>query len=400
MPQRRFMRSKHARMIISALVVTGVIGVSGCTLQKVESGSTSNRAKTSEMKEDAKPVASVSDGDTNVSVIDPVTVKAGSKLSNVSLTSSDGTEVKGQSENDGKSWKTDEDLGYGKTYTLTATAKDKKLNSTFTTVSPTYPMSPTVTPGDGMKVGVGQPLSIDFGDYVTNKKKIEDNVEVTTEPHVDGSFYWVNERLLRWRPKDYWQPGTKVTVKTKLYGKDLGEGSYVNDDVSSSVTIGDQIIATADDNTKEMVVKKNGEVVKTMPISMGSASYPTPNGVYFLGDHNPSMIMDSSTFGLPTTAAGGYRSTVNYATQMSFSGIYVHSAPWSIAQQGNTNVSHGCLNVSPDNAKWFLENTTIGDIVEVKNTQGGQLSGTDGLGDWNIPYDKIVESGKNGTVVQ
>ena len=318
------MRSKHARMIISALVVTGVIGVSGCTLQKVESGSTSNRAKTSEMKEDAKPVASVSDGDTNVSVIDPVTVKAGSKLSNVSLTSSDETEVKGQSENDGKSWKTDEDLGYGKTYTLTATAKDKKLNSTFTTVSPTYPMSPTVTPGDGMKVGVGQPLSIDFGDYVTNKKKIEDNVEVTTEPHV----------------------------------------------------------------------------VKTMPISMGSASYPTPNGVYFLGDHNPSMIMDSSTFGLPTTAAGGYRSTVNYATQMSFSGIYVHSAPWSIAQQGNTNVSHGCLNVSPDNAKWFLENTTIGDIVEVKNTQGGQLSGTDGLGDWNIPYDKIVESGKNGTVVQ
>lgn len=251
-----------------------------------------------------------------------------------------------------------------------------------------------------MKVGVGQPLSIDFGDYVTNKKKIEDNVEVTTEPHVDGSFYWVNERLLRWRPKDYWQPGTKVTVKTKLYGKDLGEGSYVNDDVSSSFTIGDQIIATADDNTKEMVVKKNGEVVKTMPISMGSASYPTPNGVYFLGDHNPSMIMDSSTFGLPTTAAGGYRSTVNYATQMSFSGIYVHSAPWSIAQQGNTNVSHGCLNVSPDNAKWFLENTTIGDIVEVKNTQGGQLSGTDGLGDWNIPYDKIVESGKNGTVVQ
>ena len=28
-----------------------------------------------------------------------------------------------------------------------------------------------------------------------------------------------------------------------------------------------------------------------------------------------------------------------------------------------------------------------GDIVEVLNTTGPTLSGTDGLGDWNIPWD-------------
>lgn len=395
MPQRRFMRNGHARMIISALVVAGVIGVSGCTIPKVESGHTSS----SDMKEDAKPVANISDGDDDVSVIDPITVKAGSTLSKVSLISAEGTVVKGQKGHDGTSWKTSEELGYGKTYTLTAIANGKKLHSRFTTISPNSSLSPTIGPNDGAKVGVGQPVSINFGDYVSNKKKIEENIEVTTEPHVEGSFYWVSDRLLRWRPKDYWQPGTKVIVKTKLYGKDLGEGSYIKNDVSTDFAIGDQLIATADDTTKQLVIKRNGDVVKTMPISMGSPTYPTPNGVYFLGDHNRSMIMDSATFGVPSDSTDGYRSTVEFATQMSFSGIYVHSAPWSIAQQGNTNVSHGCLNVSPENAKWFLENTTIGDIVEVRNTQGGRLSGTDGLGDWNIPYDKVLQSGKNGTVI-
>lgn len=114
---------------------------------------------------------------------------------------------------------------------------------------------------------------------------------------------------------------------------------------------------------------------------------PTNNGVYIVGDRFTHIIMDSSTYGVPVNSPNGYRTDVDWATQISYSGIFVHSAPWSVGAQGNTNTSHGCLNVSPSNAIWFYNNTKRGDVVEIHNTVGGILPGTDGLGDWNIPWE-------------
>ena len=146
------------------------------------------------------------------------------------------------------------------------------------------------------------------------------------------------------------------------------------------------MIAVADDDAKSMTVRINGEVARSMPISMGKNSTPTANGTYIIGDRYANLIMDSSTYGVPVNSPDGYRTEVDWATQMSYSGIYVHSAPWSIGSQGSSNVSHGCLNVSPGNALWFYNNTKRGDIVQVVNTVGSTLPGTDGLGDWNIPW--------------
>ncbi len=126
------------------------------------------------------------------------------------------------------------------------------------------------------------------------------------------------------------------------------------------------MIATADDATKMLTVRRNGEVIKTMPISMGKDSTPTNNGIYTIGDRYQHLIMDSSTYGVPSNSPNGYRLEVDWATQMSYSGIYVHSAPWSVGAQGNANTSHGCLNVSPENAQWFYNNTKRGDVVEVR----------------------------------
>lgn len=125
-----------------------------------------------------------------------------------------------------------------------------------------------------------------------------------------------------------------------------------------------------------------------MPTSMGKNSAPTDNGTYIIGDRYRDLVMDSSTYGVPVNSAEGYRLDVEWATQMSYSGIYVHAAPWSVGSQGRSNVSHGCLNVSTSNAQWFYENTKRGDIVQVLNTVGPTLPGTDGLGDWNIPWDQ------------
>jgi lipoprotein-anchoring transpeptidase ErfK/SrfK len=211
---------------------------------------------------------------------------------------------------------------------------------------------------------------------------------VTTDPPVEGAFYWLNNREVRWRPEHFWKPGTNVNVAVNTYGVDLGDGVFGQDNARSHFTIGDEVIATADDNTKMVTVRVNGEVVKTMPTSMGKDSTPTASGTYILGVRFAHMIMDSSTYGVPANSPNGYRTEVDFATQMSYSGVFVHSAPWSVGAQGHTNTSHGCLNVSPSNAQWFFEHTKRGDIVEVLNTIGPPLSGTEGLGDWNIPWDQ------------
>ena len=148
------------------------------------------------------------------------------------------------------------------------------------------------------------------------------------------------------------------------------------------------MIATADDATKQVTFSINGVNVRTMPTSMGKNSTPTDNGVYIIGDKFASLVMDSSTYGVAVDSPQGYRTPVDWATRMSYSGIFFHSAPWSVGSQGYSNVSHGCLNLSPSNAKWVYDNTKRGDITIVKNTLGGTLSGTDGLGDWNIPWDE------------
>lgn len=199
----------------------------------------------------------------------------------------------------------------------------------------------------------------------------------------------MNNSELRWRPAEYWEPGTEVTVEADIYGKDLGGGVWGETDNATNFTIGDKVEAVADDATKTMSVYKNGELLRTMPVSFGrdTSEWATPNGTYIIGDRNESMIMDSTTFGLGYEE-GGYRTPVKYATQMSYSGIYVHAAPWSVGAQGSYNTSHGCINVSTENAQWFQEAVKRGDIVTVKNTIGETLSGYDGLGDWNIPWSE------------
>jgi lipoprotein-anchoring transpeptidase ErfK/SrfK len=94
--------------------------------------------------------------------------------------------------------------------------------------------------------------------------------------------------------------------------------------------------------------------------------------------------MDSRTWGL--TGTGAYRTTVKWATRISSSGEFVHAAPWSVYAQGNSNVSHGCVNVSEANAKWFYDTFGYGDPVIIKNTSGPRLKSYDGYGDWQIAY--------------
>ncbi|BDX32360.1 transpeptidase [Mycobacterium antarcticum] len=336
---------------------------------------------------------SVTEGAVGVSVDSPVTVNAATGvLGAVTLVNEQGRAVKGDLSADGVTWRSAEPLGYNRTYTLNAEALGlggvARSTATFATASPKSLTMPYVLPNDGEVVGVGQPISVRFDENIPDRLAAQRAIAVTTEPPVEGAFYWLSDREVRWRPAQYWKPGTAVNVEVNTYGVDLGQGLFGQEDVSRNFTVGDEVIATADDATKTMTVRVNGAVVRTMPISMGKNSSPTDNGTYIIGDRYSFLVMDSSTYGVPVNSAEGYRTEVNWATQMSYSGIYVHSAPWSVGSQGRANVSHGCLNVNPDNAKWFYDTAKRGDVVQVINTVGPTLPGIDGLGDWNIPWDQ------------
>ncbi|MCV7041697.1 L,D-transpeptidase [Mycolicibacterium moriokaense] len=340
-----------------------------------------------------KLAATVKDGDVGVSTAVPVTVSAeDGVLGAVSMVNEDGTPVEGKLSRDGLQWSTAEPLGYNKRYTLTAEALGlggaTSRQMTFETHSPENLTMAYVIPSEGEVVGVGQPVAVQFDENIPNRVAAQQAIKITTNPPVEGAFYWLNNREVRWRPAHYWKPGTKVEVTVKTYGVDLGDGLFGQEDITTHFTIGDEVISRIDDNTKTMTVTRNGEVIKTMPVSMGKNSTPTNNGTYIVGDRRSHMIMDSSTYGVPSNSPNGYRTEVDWATQISYSGIYVHAAPWSVGSQGYSNVSHGCVNVSTSNGQWFYENSKRGDVVEIVNTVGSTLPGTEGLGDWNIPWEQ------------
>lgn len=383
------MRTITGPVIVCAVVALALTACSSSNASDAGTVAIDRNPVTELMK--PKLLSPVKDGDKGVSPGVPLSFKVDDgKFTAVTLTNPQGVPVAGKLAADGGSWETTEVLGYGKTYKLKADAIGLGgANTTllsFTTSSPDSQTKPFLLPGEGEVVGIGQPVAVQFDENIPDRKAAQDAIKITTEPPVEGAFYWVNNREVRWRPEHFWAPGTRVTIDVNVYGRDLGRGLFGQDNIHSFFTIGDSTIFTADDNTKQVTVETNGQVVRTMPTSMGKDSTPTDNGIYIVGDRFDHIIMDSSTYGVAVSSPDGYKTPVDYATRISYSGIFFHSAPWSVGAQGYSNTSHGCLNLSPANALWVLQNAKRGDITIVKNTVGGTLSGVDGLGDWNIPW--------------
>ncbi|MGA3253797.1 MAG: L,D-transpeptidase [Mycobacterium sp.] len=236
----------------------------------------------------------------------------------------------------------------------------------FTGVAPFGP--PKFNPANGSTVGVGQPIIINFPGRLDDAGAAESAVHVSSVPPVPGKFYWMTPTQLRWRPLSFWPAQTAVTIDA---------GGTV-----SSFRTGDTLVATADDATHQLTITRNGAVEKTFPMSMGMAAggHQTANGTYYVQEKMPSVVMDSSTYGVPVNSAYGYKVTVDLAVRFDNGGNFVHSAPWSVDDQGKRDVSHGCINISPTNAKWFFDNFGPGDPIIVKNSVGSPKN--DGSNDW------------------
>ncbi len=239
----------------------------------------------------------------------------------------------------------------------------------FTGTAPFLP--PSFNPVNGSMVGVAKPIIIDFQRPIADKAMAEQAIHISSIPPVSGKFYWMTPSQVRWRPLNFWPAHTVVNI-------DAGG-------TKSSFRTGDSLVATADDKTHQMTITRDGKVEKTFPMSMGMSAggHETPNGTYYVLEKFPTVVMDSSTYGVPVNSSWGYKLTVQDAVRIDNSGGFVHSAPWSVADQGKRNVSHGCINLSPANAKWFYDNFGSGDPVVVKNSVGSYTK-NDGSQDWQM----------------
>lgn len=381
------------RMFAAGIAVAFVSGaLAACTIEKPEDAQAKEAEQVEKQAEeeakDEPPAISVEDGATEVAPGNPVEVTSAAGLESVTMTNEEGKEVKAEMAGDSKSWKTAEPLGYGKTYTVEASTKEgHSASSKFTTAIPAAQTTASINPLDGTTVGIAQTLNFYFDIAPSDRKAVEEAISIETSNNTEGAFFWANDTILKWRPKEFWEPGTEVTINANLYGKDFGGGIYGAEDSKATITIGEDNRAVVDNDTKTMKIYKNGEEVKSIQVSLGTdGQWDTDNGIYVVGDKHESLVMDSRTYGY-SLEAGGYVTPVNYATQLSWSGIYVHAAPWAYWALGNTNQSHGCINATMEDAQWFMENMQQGDPVEVKNTNGGTLSPLDGLGDWNMSWE-------------
>lgn len=386
-----------------ALLTIGALALSGCTIDRTghaQEGGPEVSSADDDVAELSAPAVSVEDEATGVDPSEPVVVKSlGDGLRDVTMLNGEGYQVEAEYSDDMRTWTTAEVLGYGRNYTITATDINGEVTATaFATAQPAATTSVALSPLADSVVGVGQTIGFRFGEPISDRRAAEAAITVTTSPEVEGGFYWLNNSELRWRPAEYWEPGTEVSVTADIYGAELGDDVWGASDNATNFTIGDRVEAVVDDATKTMEVYQNGELLRSIPVSLGRDvdEWATPNGTYIIGDRNPEMIMDSTTFGLGYSD-GGYRTPVKFATQMSYSGIYVHAAPWSVGAQGYSNTSHGCVNVTTEAAEWFQNTVKRGDIVTVKNTVGTTLSGYDGLGDWNIPWSVWSEGNAEET---
>ncbi|BBX67230.1 L,D-transpeptidase [Mycolicibacterium psychrotolerans] len=228
---------------------------------------------------------------------------------------------------------------------------------------------PSFNPTNGSIAGAAKPIYINFARPIANRQMAQDAVHISSVPPVPGRFYWTTDTQLRWRPQDFWPAGTVVNIDAA--------------GTKSSFTVPEQLVATVDDTTKTMTVVRNGKVEKTFPVSMGKKGYETKNGTYYVLEKFADIVMDSSTYGVPVDSAQGYKLKVQDAVRIDNSGAFVHSAPWSVGSQGESNVSHGCINLSPANAQWFYDNFGSGDAVVIKNSVG-TYNQPDGASDWQM----------------
>jgi lipoprotein-anchoring transpeptidase ErfK/SrfK len=319
----------------------------------------------------------------------PITMSvADGTIATIQLSNPEGKPVSGALSADKRTWTATEALGYGKVYTWAGTAagangQQVPITGSFTTVKPKRTENGQLNVGDDKTYGIAMPILLTFDNKVNDKASVEKALTVETSVTTEGSWAWLDDRTVHWRPKEYWKPGTKVTVTAKLYGTSFGNNVYGRSDVTSKFTIGRDQRVYGDTKTHRLVIKRDGVVVNDFPASYGLDS--DPGRVTKSGTH---VVMEKYEIKKMTNERYNYQDVpVPWAVRISNNGEFIHGYQGSIGDQGKRNVSHGCANLSPTNAKIYYDSVLTGDPVEITGTNQ-QLSAADGsYYDWAFTWD-------------
>ncbi|MFF2651854.1 Ig-like domain-containing protein [Streptomyces sp. NPDC058045] len=349
----------------------------------------------------ARITISAKDGSTGASINSTGVKVADGRLTSVKLTeSASGKAVAGSISSDGSSWKPKEQLERGTKYRISATAKDGEnrtsaANAIFTTVSSANSFIGTYTPDGGSTVGVGMPVSFTFDKAISAKKAVQSHIRVSSSSGQQVVGHWFGAQRLDFRPESYWKAGSKVTVRIRLDGVEGADGLFGVQDKTVSFTVGRSQVSTVDAGTQTMTVVRDGKTLKSVPISAGSPEHTTYNGQMVISEKFTQTRMNGSTVGF----GGEYDiPDVPHAMRLTSSGTFIHGNYWYArgnAPFGRTGTSHGCVGLADERgaqsdtpAKWFFDQTLVGDVVVVKNSPDKTVSPDNGLNGWNMPWSQ------------
>ncbi|MEU0877877.1 Ig-like domain-containing protein [Lentzea sp. NPDC005914] len=364
-------------------LVAGLTLLTGCS--SVEAGS----PKADSSLPSAKVTLSPVDGTKDVQVTSPVQVTVvDGKIESVALKSPEGKDVKGTLTEDKSAWTTAEPLGYGKTYSYSGKAvgtdgKPVELKGSFTTVAPGAQTRATLWPSDNQTVGVAAPIMVKFEAKVEDKATVEKALKVTNSANITGTWAWLNDQEVHYRPEKYWPANTHVKVEAKLYGVNYGGGAFGKADVTSEYDIGRNQVVQINNPTHQLVVLRDGQQVASYPASFGldaDAERTTPNGTFVVMSKNDTFSFDNPRY--------GYTNVVKkWAVRFSNHGEFIHENNDNAGNIGKNNTSHGCANLLEADAKAYYDSAMIGDPVEVTGSITTLPAQFDWY-DWQIPWEQ------------
>ncbi len=393
-------RAARRTAVVAALIALATV-VAGCT-DSVDSGRPAAGETPSQSPSESASAQSVARVSTSLPEgSDPVPVDQ-----KVELTAEDGTfdrvevtfgpkhrPLAGELSKDKTTWTSTQRLEPGLRYrVLTVAVDDEGLEARDRSSFRTAPLTldqqtfPSIAPLAGETVGVGMPVIVTFDVPVTDKAAIERHLAVESTPKQAGAWHWISDNEVHWRPRTYWKPGTDVTVKADINSIPAGNGVYGQLSRSTSFHVGDALVSRVDVATHRMRVFQNGTLLRTIPISAGKPGFTTRSGTKVIIEKFRRKRMDAATTGISKDDPEYYNlSNVEYAMRVTYSGEFLHAAPWSVGSQGSENVSHGCVGMSTENAGWLFNLTKRGDVVEVTGSDR-YMTLTNGYGDWNEDF--------------
>ncbi|MGH3679028.1 MAG: Ig-like domain-containing protein [Natronosporangium sp.] len=335
------------------------------------------------------------EGSTGTTLSTEIGTRTDGEITEVKLTTKEGDAVTGQQRPDGSSWVPDQPLEPRTRYTavVTATGADgatASAQTSFTTMAaPSQRTGTGLYLFDGRSYGVAMPVVVEFVEPVPAdaRAQVQRRMFVTTDPPQPGVWHWVEDgRQAFYRAPEHWQPGTTLQVRIGLDGHPTGDGRYGDADRSATATIGDRLELTVDNASKSMSVRENGKLTKTFPVSLGKPSTPSSSGQMVVMSREEQTVFDTLDELGPVE---GYRIDISYALRLTWGGEYIHSAPWSVGDQGVRNVSHGCVNLAPDDAQWLFKRIKVGDPVTVEGTER-ELAQGNGWTAWDMSWEDFV----------